>query len=88
MAASAALAGPRGPRDQHAAAAIVPLAAEHGVESIARPLETRSLLASWSSPIEVIGRTTMPPSSIRNGYSLVPWLEPRYLTTRSRRVET
>ena len=30
----------------------------------------------------------MPSSSIKNGYSLVPWLEPRYLTMRSRRVET
>ena len=29
----------------------------------------------------------MPSSSIRNGYSLVPWAEPRYLTIRSRRVE-
>ena len=28
----------------------------------------------------------MPRSSIRNGYSLVPWLEPRYLRIRSRRV--
>ena len=30
----------------------------------------------------------MPSSSIRNGYSLVPCAVPRYLTTRSRRVET
>ncbi len=30
----------------------------------------------------------MPRSSIRNGYSLVPWTLPRYLTMRRRRVET
>ena len=30
----------------------------------------------------------MPLSSIRNGYSLVPWTEPRYLTIRSRRVRS
>ena len=29
----------------------------------------------------------MPLSSMRNGYSLVPWSEPRYFTTRRRRVE-
>ena len=29
----------------------------------------------------------MPCSSIRNGYSLVPWAVPRYLTMRRRRVE-
>ena len=34
------------------------------------------------------GSTSSPRSSMRNGYSLVPWDEPRYLTTRSRRVET
>ena len=50
------------------------------------PDDTRSVLASCFSPIEVIGRIEMPPSSIRNGYSLVPWVEPRYLTIRSRRV--
>ena len=36
----------------------------------------------------VIGSTAMPRASIRKGYSLVPWLEPRYLTTRKRRVST
>ena len=35
----------------------------------------------------MIGTTTMPRSVIRNGYSLVPCSEPRYLTTRRRRVE-
>ena len=29
----------------------------------------------------------MPCSSMRNGYSFVPWVEPRYLTMRRRRVE-
>ena len=38
-------------------------------------------------PLEVIGSTEMPCSSMRNGYSFVPWAEPRYLTTRRRRVE-
>ena len=37
---------------------------------------------------EDTGSTLMPEASIRNGYSLVPWWEPRYLTTRRRRVET
>ncbi len=34
------------------------------------------------------GSTVKPRAEIRNGYSLVPWADPRYLTTRSRRVET
>ena len=29
----------------------------------------------------------MPVSSMRKGYSLLPWVVPRYLTTRRRRVE-
>ena len=36
----------------------------------------------------MIGRTLIPSSSIRNGYSFVPWADPRYLTMRSLRVET
>ena len=36
------------------------------------PVEIRSSLASCCKPSEVIGRTLMPSSSIRNGYSLVP----------------
>src|SRR5262245_29732451 len=52
------------------------------------PVETRSLLAAWFSPREVMGKTSTPPSSIRKGYSFVPWLDPRYLTTRRRRVAT
>ena len=51
------------------------------------PVEMRSVLDSWSSPSEVTGRTEMPRSSIRNGYSFVPCRLPRYLTIRSRRVE-
>ena len=35
----------------------------------------------------MIGRTVTPDSPIRNGYSLVPCSEPRYLRIRSRRVE-
>ena len=33
-----------------------------------------------------MGSTVMPCLVIRKGYSLVPWVEPRYLTMRSRRV--
>ena len=59
---------------------------QHGVQAGDAAGDPRSL-AGCSSPSEVIGRTEMPFSSIRKGYSLVPWAEPRYLTTRSRRVE-
>lgn len=52
------------------------------------PVEMRSSDAWCISPSEVIGRTLMPSLSIRNGYSLVPCVVPRYLTTRSRRVES
>ena len=38
-------------------------------------------------PMDVIGRTEMPFSSIRKGYSLVPWVLPRYLMICSLRVE-
>src|SRR5450759_5107516 len=51
------------------------------------PVETRAAGAAWSRPSEEIGRTEMPCSSMRNGYSFVPWVDPRYLTTRRRRVE-
>ncbi len=51
------------------------------------PLETRSSETSWSRSADVIGITLMPCWSIRNGYSLVPCAEPRYLTIRRRRVE-
>ena len=51
------------------------------------PLETRDVGAWWSSPTEEIGRTDRPPSSIRKGTSSVSWPEPRYFSTRSRRVE-
>ena len=83
----ARLAGARGSGDEHAAAAVDPLAAEHGVEPVdagGDPLVD----ASWCRPSEVIGRTEMPFSSIRKGYSLVPWAVPRYLTMRSLRVES
>jgi len=37
--------------------------------------------------VEVTGNTVRPSSSIKKGYSFVPCVEPRYLTTRNRRVE-
>ena len=55
--------------------------------SQSRPVEIRCDVAVWTSCSDVIGSTAIPLRSIRNGYSLVPWLEPRYLTIRSRRVE-
>src|SRR5579859_2459688 len=51
------------------------------------PEERRSLDAVCVKPREVMGTTEIPLSSIRNGYSLVPWEEPRYFITRRRRVE-
>ena len=51
------------------------------------PVETRSFGASCSSSSEVTGSTVMPSRLMRNGYSLVPCVEPRYFTTRMRRVE-
>src|ERR1700745_4055155 len=51
------------------------------------PLETRSLEASCASPAEVIGITVIPCWSIMKGYSFVPCAEPRYLTSRRRRVD-
>src|ERR1035441_9791345 len=53
----------------------------------AMPVEIRSGDAACSRVSEEIGRTEMPCSSMRNGYSLVPWVDPRYLTMRRRRVE-
>eukprot|EP01085_Mycamoeba_gemmipara_P000153 Mycagemm_TRINITY_DN9805_c0_g1::TRINITY_DN9805_c0_g1_i1::g.153::m.153 type:complete len:105 gc:universal TRINITY_DN9805_c0_g1_i1:488-174(-) len=47
----------------------------------------RSLDTSCDKVSEVTGNTEMPLWSIRNGYSLVPWNDPRYLIMRSRRVE-
>jgi hypothetical protein len=52
------------------------------------PLGSRSIDTSWARPLDVIGITVMPCSSMMNGYSLVPWAEPRYLTMRRRRVES
>ncbi len=52
------------------------------------PVGMRSVEAICCKPSEVTGSTEMPFSSIRNGYSFVPWVEPRYLTTRKRREET
>ena len=40
--------------------------------SRAIPEEMRSVGASWFKPSDVTGNTEIPPSSIRNGYSLVP----------------
>ena len=55
--------------------------------SLADPAIVRSELASWSSRREVMGVTTMPSFPIRNGYSVVPWSDPRYFRTRRRRVD-
>ena len=52
------------------------------------PVDNRSSEATWLRPAEVMGRTENPSSSIRNGYSLVPWAVPRYFTMRIRRVDT
>jgi hypothetical protein len=52
------------------------------------PVGSRSIDAAWARPLEVIGITVIRCSSMRNGYSLVPWAEPRYLTMRKRRVES
>ena len=54
----------------------------------AMPADMRSSGAACCSAIEDTGSTLMPSASMRNGYSFVPWWEPRYLTTRRRRVET
>src|SRR5690348_9972287 len=51
------------------------------------PVEILSVEAPWVNPSEVMGITEIPWLSIRNGYSLVPCEEPRYFTTRRRRVE-
>ncbi len=51
------------------------------------PVEIRVLGAAWSRPSEEMGSTDIPFSSMRNGYSFVPCVEPRYLTMRRRRVE-
>src|SRR6476619_6598110 len=53
----------------------------------AMPLDTRSLEASCARPADVIGITTMPAWSMIKGYSFVPCAEPRYLTSRRRRVD-
>ena len=87
LAARLRLAGARRPGDQDAAAAVVALAAEHGVQARdagGDPLGGDCVLQPQRR--DRAGRE-MPSSSIRNGYSLVPCAEPRYLTTRSRRVE-
>ena len=49
-------------------------------------MDTVSSDTSWVRPAPVTGSTLMPSSSMRNGYSLVPCAEPRYFTTRNRRV--
>ena len=71
MRRQAGLAGAGGAGDQHAAAAVVALAAEHRVEP--RDAGRDALVGHRVvRPSDVIGRTEMPSSSIRNGYSLVP----------------
>ncbi len=52
----------------------------------ATPVEAVSADASKASPSDVMGRTQSPRSSIRNGNSLLPCPEPRYLRICNRRV--
>src|SRR5450631_4773661 len=52
------------------------------------PVETRSALTCLFRPSEVIGSTSSPWAPIRNGYSFLPWFEPRYFSTSSRLVAT
>ena len=63
-----------------------------GFEMVAHNYEQGELLTRFAfdeaKEREVIGNTLMPSSSIRNGYSFVPCVVPRYFTMRSRRVET
>ena len=68
----AGLAGARRARDQDAAAAVDSPAAEHRVQPRDAAWRSARADAACSSPSDVIGRTEMPRSSMRNGYSLVP----------------
>ena len=81
------LAGAGRAGHQYRAGAVVALAAEHVIQGRRGRVDTRSLGASCSSSSEVTGNTVMPSRLMRNGYSLVPCVEPRYFTTRMRRVE-
>ena len=85
MGGHARFAGSGGAGDQDAAPPVVAFPPSM-VSRRGTPVETRSLEAGWSRPREEIGMTEKPCSSIRKGYSLVPWAEPRYLTIRMRRV--
>jgi len=50
------------------------------------PEEILSKLVFCSSASLIIGKTVIPFVSIKKGYSLLPWREPRYLTMRILRV--
>ena len=58
------------------------------VSSRGIPVVTFSVVVRFPIPIAVMGIRSKPSRWIRNGYSLVPWTEPRYLAIRSRRVES
>ena len=79
VAGEAGLAGARRARDEDAAAAVEPRAAEHGVEPGDAGGDPLARTPRAASPSDVIGRTEMPSSSIRNGYSLVPCARPAVL---------
>ena len=82
----AGLAGAGRPRDEDARAPVV-AAAQHPVERLDAGRDARRDTPCARAAAMVIGMTQMPSSSIRNGYSLVPCVVPRYFTIRSRRVE-
>ena len=84
----ARLARARGARKQNAAPAIESFAAEHGVESLDAGRDALVETPCVPCCTEVIGQIEMPSFSMRNGYSFVPCVVPRYLTTRMRRVVT
>ena len=74
--------------DQHARSAI-DAAAQHRVEAgrrRSRPRSLGDLVVRGRADVQRHDRDAL--SSMRNGYSFVPWAEPRYLTIRSRRVVT
>ena len=65
----------------------ISFALQHRIEigNAARNTLGRSVMRE---PADVIGITVMPCWSMMNGYSLVPCAEPRYLTSRRRRVDS
>ena len=73
--------------DQNAAAAVIAVASEHGIQR--RNAGGDPLIGCSVLQVERSDRQNREPgASMRKGYSLVPCVEPRYLTTRMRRVKT